>query len=301
MKNVLPQYWVVKRDNTNPNWKKVINYLNKQSGYEWEGNAFNYYGIERNGGLNGGVNCYDTLFNFNDKPTLLTIEEFMELSKQNTVVDFIEKFMEVDFKVKGTKLPVVTHGTHFRCINTPYDNSDSQFSGDRDDLVSFGCVDYKGETYILADFKDYDGNNYFMFKESILQELAKKQNLTNQKLETMVTIKREQLQEIHDIACSTWKDRIKDIAKEQPFGDINLSDGTVDTMFKAATLDQSPVLEKIFGKREEEINLGEILECIEIRDGGNLTDKSFFLPTKYTYEIIKDWDGVDCLVPTIRK
>ncbi len=290
MKNTLPQYWVVKRDETNPNWKKVIKYLNEQSGYGWEGNAFNYYGTEAND--EEGVNCHDTLSSFKGNPTVLTIEEFMKLSNQNTVVDF---------KVKGTKLPVITHGTYFRCVNIGYDDSDSQFSGDRDDLVSFGCKDYKGETYILADSEGYDGKNYYMFKESILQELAKKQNLTNQKSETMVTIKREQLQEIHDIACDVWKTRIKDIAKDQPFGDINLSNGTIDKMFKAATNDQLPILEKIFGKQEEEINLGEILECIEIRDGGRFANKSFFLPVQYTYEIVKDHDGVDCLVPTIKK
>ena len=290
MKNALPQYWVVKRDKSNPNWKKVISYLNEQSGYEWKGDAYNYYGTEAND--KEGVNCYDTLSFFKGEPTLLTIYEFMQLTNQNTVVDF---------KVKGTKLPNITDGTYFRCVNTGYDDSDAQFSGEKYNLVSFGCKDYKGETYVLADFKDYEGKNYFMFKESILQELAKKQNLTNQKSETMVTIKREQLQEIHDIACDVWKTRIKDIAKDQPFGDINLSNGTIDKMFKAATNSQFLVLEKIFGKQEEEINLGEILECIEIRDGGNLTNKSFFLPVNYTYEIIKDWDGVDCLVPTIRK
>jgi hypothetical protein len=206
-----------------------------------------------------------------------------------------------DFKIKGTKLPTITHGTYFRCINTRHDDSDSQYGGENVGLVSFGYKDLKGEIYVLADFEDYRGENYFMFKESILQELYKKQNLTEQKSETMVTIKREQLQEIHDIACDVWKTRITDIAKDQPFGDIALADGTVNKMFGAATSTQLPVLEKIFGKQEEEINLGEILECIEIRDGGNLKYKSLFLPDHYTYEIIKDWDGVDCLVPTIRK
>jgi hypothetical protein len=291
MKNALPQYWVVKRDNTNPNWKKVIEYLNKQSGYEWEGKAYDYYGIERNG-MMGNVNCYDTLSYFKGEPTLLTIEEFMKLLNQNTVVDF---------KVKGTKLPTITDGTYFRCVNTGYDDSDNQYSGDHYDLVSFGCKDYKGETYVLADHKGYEGDNYFMFKESILQELAKKQNLTNQKSETMVTIKREQLQEIHDIACSTWRERIKDIAKDQPFGDIELSQKMVNTMFKAATNSQFPVLEKIFGKQEEEIDFKDILKSIELRNRGNLADKSFFLPVQYTYEIVKDSDGVDCLVPTIKK
>jgi hypothetical protein len=290
MKNRLPEYWVVKQNKSNPDWKKVIDYLNQISGYEWEGDAFKYYGIEKN--IAPGVNCYDKLSLFKGNPTLLTIEQFMELTNQNTVVDF---------KVKGTKLPVIESGTYFRCVNTGYDDSDGQYIGDRDGLVSFGYKDFKGETYILADRECYEGENYLMFKESILQELYKKQNLTEQKSETMVTIKREQLQEIHDIACSAWKTRITDIAKDQPFGDIVLQDGTINKMFGAATSTQLPVLEKIFGKQEEEINLGEILECIEIRDGGNLTDKSFFLPTKYTYEIIKDWDGVDCLVPTIKK
>jgi hypothetical protein len=290
MKNRLPEYWVVERDETNPDWKKVIEYLNKKGARSWIGDAFNYYGFD--GNELSGVNCWDRLSHFKGNPTLLTIEQFMKLSNQNTMEDF---------KVKGTKLPVIPNGTYFRCANTGYDDSDIQYIGNNYDLVSFGCKDFKGETYILADHKDYVGENYLMFKESILQELHKKQNLTEQKSETMVTIKREQLQEIHDIACSTWKDRIKDIAKDQPFGDIALADGTVNKMFGAATSTQLPVLEKIFGKQEEEINLGEILECIEIREDSNLKHKSFFLPTKYTYEIIKDWDGVDCLVPTIRK
>ena len=81
MKNVLPQYWVVERNTSNPNWKKVIEYLNKQSGYEWRGDAYTYYGIERNG-MMGNVNCYDTFSYFKGNPTLLTIEQFMELTNQ---------------------------------------------------------------------------------------------------------------------------------------------------------------------------------------------------------------------------
>jgi hypothetical protein len=290
MKNRLPEYWAVKRDKSNPNWKKVINYLNQISGYEWEGDAYAYYGIEKN--IAPGVNCWDKLSHFKGNPTLLTIEEFMKLTNQNTMVDF---------KVKGTKLPVVTHGTYFRCVNTGYNDSDSQYSGDQYELVSFGCKDYKGETYILADHKDYEGENYFMFKESILQELYKQQNLTEQKEETMVIIKREQLQEIHDIACSTWRVRIKELAQEQPFGDIELSQTQVDEMFKAATSTQLPVLEKIFGKQEEPINFRDVLNGIEIRKQGNLYYKSLYLPSGYNWEIVKDSDGVDCLVPTRKK
>jgi hypothetical protein len=150
MKNKLPKYWVVKRDLSNPDWKKVIDYLNELSGYSWDGLLLNYYGIHV-----GGVNCWDVILH---DTTVLTIEEFMEL--------------------------------------------------------------------------------------------------TNQKLETMVKIERKQLQVIYDIACSDWKVKIEGIAKGQPFGDeIELTESQVDEMFKAATKDQLPILEGIFGKQREELDL----------------------------------------------
>jgi hypothetical protein len=64
----------------------------------------------------------------------------------------------------------------------------------------------------------------------------------------MVTITREQLKEIHDIACYDWKARIENIAKSQPFGDIELSDTQVKEMRDAATDAQKPTIEKIFSK-----------------------------------------------------
>jgi hypothetical protein len=63
----------------------------------------------------------------------------------------------------------------------------------------------------------------------------------------MITITREQLKEIHDIACPTWKNKIEGIAKNNPFGDIELSDAQVQEMRDAATSEQKPTIEKIFG------------------------------------------------------
>jgi hypothetical protein len=67
------------------------------------------------------------------------------------------------------------------------------------------------------------------------------------KTENMVTITREQLKEIHDIACDTWKTKIEKIARNQPFGDIELSETKVQEMRDAATGAQKPTIEKIFG------------------------------------------------------
>jgi hypothetical protein len=67
------------------------------------------------------------------------------------------------------------------------------------------------------------------------------------KTKNMVTITREQLKEIHDIACDTWKTKIEKIARNQPFGDIELSETKVQEMRDAATGAQKPTIEKIFG------------------------------------------------------
>ncbi len=69
--------------------------------------------------------------------------------------------------------------------------------------------------------------------------------------ENMKTITRDQLKEIHDIACPAWQERIRAIASDQPFGDVELNDGKVEEMFNAATPSQLPVLEKIFGKKNK--------------------------------------------------
>ena len=76
----------------------------------------------------------------------------------------------------------------------------------------------------------------------------------------MVTIKRKELQKIHDIACDGWKQRITNIASGQPFGDIKLSQAEVDEMFKAATPIQLPVLGNIFGKQREELDFRVALD-----------------------------------------
>ena len=152
----LPQYWVVKSDTSHPDWRKVIDYLNKTYSQEWSGGSHgHYYGFDGNERYNG-TDYYRYLSYFKNNPTVLTIEEFV--------------------------------------------------------------------------------------------------SLTNQKTENMITIKREQLKSIHDIACTAWQEKIKNIAKEQPFGEIELSQSQIDEMFKAAQSQQLPILEEIFGKQIEELD-----------------------------------------------
>jgi hypothetical protein len=74
-------------------------------------------------------------------------------------------------------------------------------------------------------------------------------NLSN--IKNMITITRDQLKEIRDIACPEWRGKITKIAQDQPFGDIVLGDGAINQMFLAATQSQLPVLERIFGKQNQ--------------------------------------------------
>jgi hypothetical protein len=82
MKNRLPQYWVVKCDTTNPNWKKVINYLHETHGEKWGGGCDgSYYGYDGSASYRG-TNTFKDLSRFSNNPTLLTIEQFIELTSK---------------------------------------------------------------------------------------------------------------------------------------------------------------------------------------------------------------------------
>ena len=136
------------------------------------------------------------------------------------------------------------------------------------------------------------------------------------KEETMknYTITREQLQEIYDVACSEWKETILKYSRRNPFGNtIEFIQEEVDTMFKAATLDQTPVLENIFGKQTAEIDLStggvdgkclfnnnmeltNALMCV--RGRGKYENKAFVLNHEYNWDLVKDGYGQLCLVPT---
>lgn len=58
----------------------------------------------------------------------------------------------------------------------------------------------------------------------------------------------DQLKQIHDVACDTWKTKIKSLITD-PFADhVELSQQQVDEMFKAAQDHQRPVLVDVFGE-----------------------------------------------------
>lgn len=83
-------------------------------------------------------------------------------------------------------------------------------------------------------------------------------------------VSRAELREIHNIACPTWKEKIASIAINCPFDEeITLSEKQIAEMFDAATQNQLPILEKIFGKRNP-FNI-DVEENIVTDSDGNKT------------------------------
>lgn len=77
----------------------------------------------------------------------------------------------------------------------------------------------------------------------------------NSKIENKMEITREQLKSIHDVACDGWKKRIEKYAERNPFGNtIEFTQGEINEMFFAATDNQVPILESIFGKQQKELD-----------------------------------------------
>lgn len=70
-------------------------------------------------------------------------------------------------------------------------------------------------------------------------------------------ITREELKKIHDIACETWKTKIKDYGSNDPFSaEIKFTEKQINEMIQACDAKQLPVVKEIFDVRDswEDIN-----------------------------------------------
>jgi len=156
----------------------------------------------------------------------------------------------------------------------------------------FGDTDY----YLVETFNNEDCRKLIGKQDCVI--------ITNMK-----KIKKTDLQKIHDVACSTWKDKIKEIAKREIFGDtVELTQSEINEMFSAANTKQTEVLESVFGKQQKELDFrsnqidhevdgmqvfgtgeAKIWESI-ISLGSSLTDDSkkdcLWLNEDYDYQII---------------
>jgi hypothetical protein len=166
--------------------------------------------------------------------------------------------------------------------------------------------------YYMNELGDWNGRSY-------LPSSIKQVSIEDFVLEVSVkqTILKTHLQLIHDIACSSWKQKIIALANTNPFGEtVELTQTQVDEMFDAATAEQIIVLDKYLIRGDQTIDLskdnvdGMSLflfddtgsdSMISIRKYKELVNKAFFLSERFEWAIQKDSSGALCLIPTRKK
>ena len=81
MKNNLPKYWIIKNDGSQLFQDTVIRYLNTKYETKWSGHVLVYYWFDWNQYKNW-TNLWHNISQFENNPTLLTINEFIEMTTE---------------------------------------------------------------------------------------------------------------------------------------------------------------------------------------------------------------------------
>lgn len=145
----------------------------------------------------------------------------------------------------------------------------------------------------------YKEITFEQFKEHYLKQ-DNKPVMSKQKLTVSVT----DVLEIHKIACSTWKEKIAGyLSRVDSDQNITFTQREIDKMFEAATGDQEPVLERIFGKKgpvtlkemaggrplfKEDTSAPGKIGMIEVRKGGEYEGRAFYLNCDFNWELKTD-------------
>ena len=77
-------------------------------------------------------------------------------------------------------------------------------------------------------------------------------------------IKREELKQIYDIACETWKPKIAKYGAEDPFSDtIKFTEKQVNEMISACTAEQLPIVSKVFDVKDITSQINNFKDALE--------------------------------------
>lgn len=181
-------------------------------------------------------------------------------------------------------------------------------------LFSIGTFYHNNDVFIgpgRLSIKDgYTEITFEQFKTHILNQETKTV-MSKQKLTVSVT----DVLRIHSVACSSWKSTISCyLTRIDNTQNITFKQEEVDKMFEAATKEQKPLLEEIFGKQSKDLTLKEMAgkkklysevfspdAMIEVRGHGEFENKAFWLNGEFNWEIKIDSIKQLCLIPTPKK
>lgn len=178
----------------------------------------------------------------------------------------------------------------------------------------------KGKTYICNDMgflPDEEGDEYHSWTNDAIPKYFKLIETMNYK------VTRQQMKEIYDIACSTWKPKIKALT-EKYIGALDdegeLPEEVVKEMKSAATTEQKPLIDRIFPQPQDnnafvgQFELG-YLHCISEKLFGNpytlqigvaqapdnLKRKSFYIPPNYEVALSSGVNGNGTIIEIKKK
>jgi hypothetical protein len=158
----------------------------------------------------------------------------------------MEQFLSIEpiLLEHGNTIHLITNDFDWRCYLINYHES--------------GITNLQKESYYIDEARvrceTWDGDLFLQYCG-----INVKQNKENMK--KVYTKSIEDMMKIYNVACSTWKELILDryIRRVDPRnGMIEVTEKEVDEMFNAATPNQVPVLEEVFGKQKKEIDWSRI-------------------------------------------
>lgn len=239
----LPENYVVICD-TEKETNEVVNFIEPTNNIIWS--FWKYVTISNNvwsihSSEKSVIQWFNKRHNISDYK-IFTFKEWKEMKENKfpekwAILATKENFKEIsDFYVKHTNNDSTYKGDFW--LNK-YFHSHNSMGNKINQMteIGFSFVEkYVREGFELISFEQ--------FKEHVLNQ---KSNKTMQKL--IITV--NELLEIHNIACSSWKTKLTSYLQRLDSNQmISFNQQEVNEMFEAATADQKPTLIKIFGEKQ---------------------------------------------------
>ena len=264
------EYWKSKAVNTGPSQGKNC---------ESDNHLWIYYGV-----IDGIFSCYSS----NDVQR--TNAEIIELPED----EFDMTTNEGRLAYARKHYPI---GTVIKSIKT----------GDELELISEPRIYTNWNGTLIADSHHGKLPDIYYYGKwaEIVEEVKEEKVMETQRLS------RQGLKEIHSVACSAWKMNLERYGARNPLEDyIELTQEEVDTIFKACTKEQLPIVSKYLKQDDGSVDVTKVTGgfidpngygFISQRYRCKYANKSFWLNDEYNWEIKRDEDDVLCLIPTKKK
>lgn len=303
----LPESFCVKRCDDKEKWRKYINWLNKTYLACFNGTYWSYYGVE----------CYRV--DNKDEPFGMEIHiddmikhiEYME-SQQH--IKGGEQFLkesqltvkmnkEFDLTTDEGRLAYAEKHYPIGTTYKPLDCDGNVYTSRSEVNAAFKPRIWVSDDSVNRGIEVSGFGLIYHEKTNRWAEIIKEEkNMGTQKLS------RQGLKEIHSVACSSWKETLEQFGRRNPLEDyIELTQEEINIMFDACTKEQLPIVSKYITKDDSSVDLSKYditaptSIIIEVRNRMEYANKSFWLDSKFDWEIKKDSKGQLCLIPTKKK